>query len=85
MTARTKLSELDGLLAEMDYPVDRTAVLDRYGEVTLVLAEGEERLGDTLEHSTQERFHSGDELRGEIMQFLPRNAVGEPFQSDGDA
>jgi hypothetical protein len=38
-----------------------------------------------VEDSTRDRFHSREEPRDEVMQFLPRNAVGEPFQSEGDA
>ncbi|MFC4359749.1 hypothetical protein ACFO0N_17525 [Halobium salinum] len=84
MRQRTKLNELDELLAEFDYPAEREQVLDRCGAVTLVLADGEETVADVLEHSSEARFESSDELRDEIMQFLPQHAVGEPYQSEGE-
>jgi hypothetical protein len=52
--------------------------------MTLRLADGEENLGDVLTGSNAKRFDSADELESELMSLLPRNAVGEPSQSEGE-
>ncbi|WP_256296542.1 hypothetical protein [Haloarchaeobius salinus] len=84
MAHEYKLNELDGLLAEYDYPVSRDAVATECEDVTLQLADGEANLGETVRGSDADTFASADELRSEVMSLLPRRSVGEPFQSEGE-
>ena len=84
MAREYKLNELDGLLAGFDYPVRADEVASDCDDVTLVLADGTANLGETVARSTNGPFDSVDELRSEVMSLLPRRAVGEPFQSEGE-
>lgn len=85
MSRTIKLNELTSYLAEFEYPLDRNTAIDRSQDTTLVLADGEENLGELLERSNADEFDSEDELEAEVFTHLPRNAVGEPHQSEGDA
>lgn len=85
MTREVKLGELDAVLADLDYPTSPAAVRRACDDVTLVLADGTENLGDVVAESSAGSFDSADELRSEVMGLLPRHAVGEPYQSEGDA
>ena len=84
MTRTVKLNELDAVLAEYDYPVSRDTAASAGEAVTLQLADGEVNLGETIRTSDAEAFASADELASEVMSLLPRNAVGEPYQSEGE-
>ena len=84
MAREYKLNELDGLLAEFDYPVSRDVVARDCEDVTLQLADGEANLGETVAGSDADTYDSVDELRSEVLSLLPRRAVGEPFQSEGE-
>ena len=85
MDAELKLNELHDALADLDYPLDRAAAVDAAEGTTLQLADGTEPLADVIADSGAERFESAEDLESEVMSTLPRNAVGEPFQSEGDA
>lgn len=52
--------------------------------MTLLLADGETNLGDVIARSNSDSFASMDELQSEIYATLPREAVGEPYQSEGE-
>ncbi|MFC6732439.1 MULTISPECIES: hypothetical protein [unclassified Haladaptatus] len=84
MDDTVKLNHLDALLDELSYPISRATAVERCGDVTLQLADGEENLGELLTHSNDERFESRDDLRNEILGLLPQQAVGEPYQSEGE-
>lgn len=84
MTREVKLNQLDAVLAEFDYPCDRETVVERCRDVTLVLADGTENLGDLVAESSGERFESTEDLMSEVMNLLPQHAVGEPYQSEGE-
>jgi hypothetical protein len=84
MMERAKLSNLYTVLSEGTYPITRSASINVYDDVILVLADGEQNLGDLLTNSNTETFASADELTLEVMMLLPRIAVGEPFQSEGE-
>ncbi|MFB6166366.1 MAG: hypothetical protein ABEJ31_14495 [Haloarculaceae archaeon] len=84
MDRDVKLNELDGLLDELTYPSDRVTAAEACSDVTLLLADGTENLGQVIAESDADGFDSADELRSEIMALLPRNAVGEPYQSEGE-
>lgn len=84
MDGEYKLNELTAFLSTFDYPVDRDEVVDRTRDVTIVLADGEQDMGSLLERSTADRFESENDLETEVFNLLPRNAVGEPYQSEGE-
>ncbi|MFW5940076.1 MAG: hypothetical protein ACOCSD_05500 [Halolamina sp.] len=85
MDREIKLNELRDTLAELDYPVDRAAAVDACEGVTLLLADGTEPLAGVVADSGEDRFESAADLESEVMSTLPRHAVGEPYQSEGDA
>ena len=85
METEIRLNRIDTVLEELDYPVTPPAVADACGDVVVRLAEGTVTLGDVVAESNAEEFDSSEDLEMEIMNLLPRDAVGEPFQSDGDA
>ena len=85
MARELKLNQLHEAFAELDYPLSKAAAADACSDVTLQLADGTEPLADVVNESTLDEFDSADGLESEVMSHLPRNAVGEPFQSDGDA
>lgn len=84
MSREVKLSRLETVLAEIEYPTTPAEVERECGDVTLVLAEGTENLGGLIGDSTAGSFESSDELASEVMNLLPQHAVGEPYQSEGE-
>lgn len=84
MSREIKLNHLDEVIGEFEYPCPREAVVEETRDVTLVLADGSENMGELLAGSSADRFESADELSTEVMNLLPRHAVGEPYQSEGE-
>ena len=84
MDRDVKLNELEAVLSEIEYPASRESVVETYDDVTLVLADGEEKLADVVAGSSDDTFESKDDLETEVMNLLPRHAVGEPYQSEGE-
>ena len=84
MERRTKLSRVEAVLEELDYPATRAQAVDELADVTLLLADGETNLGDVVARTGSETYASRDELGDEVFNVLPRRAVGEPFQSEGE-
>lgn len=85
MDGSIKLNRLDRLLADLTYPVTRDDAESACNGVTLRLADGTEPLDAVIAASSADAFASPDDLHAEVMGLLPRHAVGEPYQSDGDA
>ncbi len=85
MTRTVELNRVDTVLSTLEYPITPAEVEHDCGDVTIQLADGEVNLGETVGDSTATRLASVEELRTELLSLLPRRAVGEPFQSDGDA
>jgi hypothetical protein len=84
MTREVRLSHTTDLLEEFDYPIDRETVAAEVSDVTLLLADGQRNLGDLIGETDSERFDSADEIVSELHNTLPREAVGEPYQSEGE-
>ncbi len=84
MGREVKLSRLEPVLAELEYPIDRTAAAEAFADVTLALADGEANLGEVIARTGSDSFASVDELESELYGELPRRAVGEPYQSEGE-
>ncbi len=84
MTQDVKLNGLVNVLDDLEYPISRDEAADQCDDVTLVLADGEENLGEIVADSSGETFESMDDLETEVFNLLPRHAVGEPYQSEGE-
>jgi hypothetical protein len=84
MGDRVKLSRLEAHLVGLEYPVARETVVEKHGDTTLQLADGEATLGSVVDRSETAEFRSARDLTTEVLNFLPRRAVGEPFQSEGE-
>lgn len=85
MTREIKMSHLQDAFDELDYPVDRATAAAAFEDTTLLLADGTAQLDALIKDVSSKRFVSSDELVTELHNTLPRSAVGEPYQSEGDA
>ncbi|WP_226040491.1 hypothetical protein [Natrinema sp. DC36] len=79
-----KLSRIESVLEDLEYPVTNDRAAAELEDVTLLLADGERNLGALIERSDSDRFESMDDLESELNNVLPREAVGEPYQSEGE-
>lgn len=84
MGREVRLSHLDALFNELDYPVAPTEAASEFDDVTLRLADGEENLGELVADLPEKQYRSSNGMITDLHNTLPRNAVGEPFQSEGD-
>jgi hypothetical protein len=79
-----KLNELTQLLSDFEYPLEREQAAAACDDVTLQFADGTANLQSIIQQSTATAFESASDLEAEVMNHLPRNAVGEPYQSEGE-
>lgn len=84
MGREVKLSRVDSLFGELSYPVSREVAAETFADVTVTFADGEANLGELISETPAEEYDSFEELRDEINNTLPREAVGEPYQSEGE-
>ncbi|ELY93198.1 hypothetical protein C482_19531 [Natrialba chahannaoensis JCM 10990] len=84
MDRTLKLNELESTFEELEYPVTKAEAAGAFEATTLVLADGERNLGSLLGETQEERYESAGELEAALHNALPREAVGEPFQSEGE-
>ncbi len=84
MSREVKLSRVDGVLDELSYPIPRDDAAIELEGVTVLLADGEANLGELISETGSDSFTSRDDLKTEIHNSLPREAVGEPYQSEGE-
>lgn len=80
-----KLSRLYPVLDAQEYPLTKNEALQETENITLKLADGTVNLATVIEDSSENEFNEFEDLLLEVMMLLPRRAVGEPFQSEGDA
>ena len=85
MDADIRLNRIERVLEPLNYPLTPPDVTEACGETVVRLAEGTISVGDVMERSNADRFESTGDLELEFLSLLPRHAVGEPYQSDGDA
>lgn len=85
MNEELRLNRIGDVLATLEYPIAPPAVADACGGTVVRLAEGTVSIGEVVTRSNADRFESSGDLEMELLSLLPRNAVGEPYQSDGDA
>ncbi|WP_227375668.1 hypothetical protein [Haladaptatus halobius] len=84
MTRDVKLNHVESVIEELSYPISRGDAAEQLEDVTLILADGEKNLGEHVSQSNDDEFDSVDDLENEILNNLPRRAVGEPYQSEGE-
>ncbi|WP_276300451.1 hypothetical protein [Halorussus lipolyticus] len=84
MSREVKLSRIDSTLTDLSYPVSREVAAESFEDVTVTFADGEANLGELISETPADEFASFEELRDEINNTLPREAVGEPYQSEGE-
>lgn len=84
MARAVKLSRFESALSPLGYPISQQEAVRELDDVTLLLADGETNLGEVLSRSNADSFDSVDELQNEVLNNLPREAVGEPGQSEGE-
>lgn len=85
MQRSVRLNRINTVLETVEYPTTPAMAGDEFDDVIVELADGEVNLGETVQESDATRFASARELEEELLSLLPRNAVGEPYQSEGDA
>lgn len=78
------MSHLEDALDELDYPIARDEGSAHFDETTLLLADGEANLGELIAKVPAETFSSRADLEADLHAVLPRSAVGEPYQSEGE-
>ncbi|MCU4925290.1 hypothetical protein OB905_04720 [Halobacteria archaeon AArc-dxtr1] len=84
MSDTVQLNGVRETLAALSYPITSDQASDELEGTTLVLADGEANLGSLVERSTVSEFESPADLEAELHNVLPREAVGEPYQSEGE-
>lgn len=67
------------------YPEDRADAADACSGVTLLFADGKADLAGLISETDAETFGSVGGVENALHNVLPREAVGQPYQSDGDA
>ena len=85
MSREVHFSDVSEALEELEYPIERSEAGAELADVALVLADGREDFGDLISQTSSDVFESAEDLESELHNTLPRGAVGEPFQSEGDA
>ena len=84
MGRTTRLSRVEEVLNDLEYPVQRPDAAEDLSDVTPELADGEANFGKLVGETSSDPFASVDELESELNNALPREAVGEPYQSEGE-
>ena len=79
-----KLSRSETVFASLEYPITREDASVELEDVTVLLADGETNLGTVVAETGSETFESIEDLEADVYATLPREAVGEPFQSEGE-
>ena len=85
MDREIQLRNVSTVLEQLDYPVDRADAAAACAGVTLLLADGEADLAGLLAETSPDTFSSAGDIEAALHNVLPREAVGQPYQSDGDA
>ena len=85
MARKINLGDISTLLGKIEYPIGRTTASEELSDVRLILADGEINLGELVSETSVESFESAADIESALHNVLPREAVGEPYQSEGDA
>jgi hypothetical protein len=85
MMREIEFSNISTLLDDVDYPLAQSAATAEFSDVTVVFADGKADLAKLISETTKETFQSSSDIETALHNVLPRGAVGEPYQSEGDA
>jgi hypothetical protein len=85
MARTVKLSRIEDVLGSLSYPIDRAHAVEQLDDVTVELADGETNLGGVVARTASDNYESAADLRDELYEYLPTEAIGEPGQSEGDS
>jgi hypothetical protein len=79
-----RLSETrDRFVSELTFPVQRTTVIDRLGDLEIDPPTGEpETIGEVLDRTDAAAFRSPDELYDALVTFVGDQYVGRKFYDD---
>jgi hypothetical protein len=75
---------VESLFETLNYPVSRRDAAAAFDDVELQLADGRANLGALVGDLSSDSFSAPEELAEELNNALPREAVGEPGQSEGE-
>jgi hypothetical protein len=84
MPTDVNLGRVRSVLDDLDYPITRVDAATALEEVRLLHAGGEANLGALVSETGSDAFESPDDIETELHSVLPREAVGEPGQSEGE-
>lgn len=84
MTREVRFDRIEDPLDELVYPTTREAAAEALSDVTVRFADAEANLGELVSDTTPDEFVSAEDLLTELHNVLPRGAVGEPYQSEGE-
>ena len=79
-----RLKDLDGMIADMDYPTTSDEIIDSHGGRELSLARGSETVRQVFDRCGSESFSSADEARMTLYSSLSEGAIGRKGYSDRD-
>jgi hypothetical protein len=85
MNDTVKLKDVETTIDPRAFPLTRDRAERAFADVTIELADGTVSFGETIGRSHAKTFDTVEDLVTELYTHLPRRAVGEPFQSEGDA
>lgn len=72
------LTDLQGELESLTYPVPREDAITAFGDVMVQYGEGQEALEDVLSRTTEEVFVSPEDLEAEVYDQLPDEVAYPP-------
>jgi hypothetical protein len=79
-----RLEDTGDLIDETEYPATSDDVIAAFGEQTLELQNGTERIADVLGRLGPETYATPDDLRDAIRTGVSHRAIGRRFYSDRD-
>jgi hypothetical protein len=85
MKREVEFSQIEETLETLDYPISREDAVSELSDVMLRLADGEANLRELIAATASNEFESVDDVIFDLHSTLPREAVGEPYQSEGDS
>ncbi|MFC6716980.1 hypothetical protein ACFQGT_15995 [Natrialbaceae archaeon GCM10025810] len=84
MASTITMSGLEKTLERLGYPIEKDRAATELENTTLEFADGEANLGRLVSQVDAEAFDSANDLETSLHNVLPREAVGEPYQSEGE-
>jgi len=85
MGREVEFNRVERTLQGLEYPIARESAAGQLADVRLILADGEANLGELIDTAANDEFESPADVISALHNTLPRAAVGEPYQSDGDS